>query len=78
MILRICNLFLDIYYQGSQVLQKEQDFYDLTWAYLGKSCEVKMWRHAEIFFDPQSHTDRGIAFETAYQGIYRALQDGKN
>ena len=68
--------FLDIYYQGSQVLQKEQDFYDLTWAYLEKANRQKV-RHTEIFFDPQSHTDRGIAFETAYQGIYQALQDGK-
>lgn len=68
--------FLDIYYQGSQVLQKEQDFYDLTWAYLEKANRQNV-RHAEIFFDPQSHTDRGIAFETAYQGIYQALQDGK-
>ena len=69
--------FLDIYYQGSQVLQQERDFYDLTWAYLQKAAEEKV-RHTEIFFDPQSHTDRGIAFETAYRGIYRALEDGKN
>lgn len=68
--------FLDIYYQGSQVLQQEQDFYDLTWAYLEKAASQNV-RHAEIFFDPQSHTDRGIAFETVYQGIYQALQDGK-
>ena len=68
--------FLDIYYKGSQVLQKEQDFYDLTWAYLSKAVEQNV-RHAEIFFDPQSHTDRGIAFETVYRGIDRALQDGK-
>ncbi len=69
--------FLDIYYQGSQVLQQEQDFYDLTWAYLQKAKSDNV-RHTEIFFDPQSHTDRGIAFETAYQGIYQALQDGKS
>ena len=68
--------FLDIYYQGSEVLQKEQDFYDLTWAYLQKAVSQNV-RHTEIFFDPQSHTDRGIAFETAYQGIYQALQDGQ-
>ena len=67
--------FLDIYYQGSQVLQTEQDFYDLTWAYLEKAAKQNV-RHTEIFFDPQSHTDRGIAFETAYRGIDRALQDG--
>ncbi len=68
--------FLDIYYQGSEVLQQEQDFYDLTWAYLQKANRQNV-RHAEIFFDPQSHTDRGIAFEIVYQGIYQALQDGK-
>ena len=69
--------FLDIYYQGSKVLQTERDFYDLTWAYLQKAAEQNV-RHTEIFFDPQTHTERGIAFETVYQGIYRALQDGKN
>ncbi len=68
--------FLDLYYQGSQVLQKEQDFYNLTWAYLQKVVSQNV-RHTEIFFDPQSHTSRGIAFETVYQGIYQALQDGK-
>ena len=68
--------FLDIYYQGSQVLQQERDFYDLTWAYLEKAAEDNV-RHTEIFFDPQSHTDRGIAFETAYRGIYRGLKDGQ-
>jgi adenine deaminase len=69
--------FLDIYYQGSEVLQQEQDFYDLTWAYLQKAHRQNV-RHTEIFFDPQSHTDRGIAFKTVYQGIYQALQDGKD
>lgn len=68
--------FLDIYYQSSNVLQQEQDFYDLTWAYLQKAAQQNV-RHTEIFFDPQSHTDRGIAFETVYQGIYQALQDGQ-
>lgn len=68
--------FLDLYYQGSQVLQTERDFYDLTWAYLEKAASQNV-RHTEIFFDPQSHTERNIAFETAYQGIYQALQDGK-
>ena len=68
--------FLDIYYQGSEVLQREQDFYDLTWAYLQKAASQNV-RHTEIFFDPQSHTDRGIAFETVHQGINQALQDGK-
>ena len=69
--------FLDIYYQGSEVLQTEQDFYDLTWAYLQKAAKDNV-RHTEIFFDPQTHTDRGIAFETVYRGIDRALQDGKD
>ena len=68
--------FLDIYYQGSEVLQKEQDFYDLTWAYLQKAAGQNV-RHTEIFFDPQTHTNRGLAFETAYEGISQALKDGK-
>ncbi|WP_416666044.1 adenosine deaminase [Egbenema bharatensis] len=68
--------FLDLYYAGANVLQTEQDFYDLTWAYLQRAAEDRV-HHTEIFFDPQSHTDRGIAFETAYSGIQQALQDGK-
>ncbi len=65
--------FLDIYYQGMNVLQTEQDFYDLTWAYL---CRIhgQNVRHTEIFFDPQGHTSRGIAFATAIEGICNALQ----
>jgi adenosine deaminase len=68
--------FLDIYYQGANVLQTEQDFYDLTWAYLQR-CQAQNVRHVEPFFDPQTHTDRGIAFETVIQGIDQALQDAK-
>ncbi|MCM8543569.1 MAG: adenosine deaminase [Lentisphaeraceae bacterium] len=68
--------FLDIYYQGAGVLQKEQDFYDLTWAYLSRISKDNV-RHTEIFFDPQTHTERGIAFETVYKGISRALKDGE-
>lgn len=68
--------FLNIYYQGSEVLQQAQDFYDLTWAYLQKAAAQNV-RHTEIFFDPQTHTARGIAFETVYEGISQALQDGK-
>ncbi len=68
--------FLNIYYQGSEVLQHEQDFYDLTWAYLQKAAGQGV-RHTEIFFDPQTHTERGLAFETAWQGISRALQAGE-
>jgi len=68
--------FLDVYYQGMNVLQKEQDFYDLTWAYLQK-IHTQNVLHTEIFFDPQGHTSRGVAFETALNGIYKALQDGQ-
>jgi adenosine deaminase len=68
--------FLDLYYQGMSVLQSEQDFYDLTLAYLRRVAKDNV-RHVEIFFDPQGHTDRGIAFETVFQGIERALQDGE-
>ena len=67
--------FLDIYYAGCAVLQTEEDFYDLTWAYLQRAAAQGV-RHAEIFFDPQTHTDRGIPFETVITGIHRALQDG--
>jgi len=69
--------FLDIYYQGAKVLLVEQDFYDLTWAYLLK-CQEQNVVHVEPFFDPQTHTDRGIAFATVLNGIERALVDGKN
>ncbi|MDV2996666.1 MAG: Adenine deaminase [Chroococcidiopsis sp. SAG 2025] len=65
--------FLDLYYAGMSVLQTEQDFYDLTWAYMQKASAQNV-RHAEIFFDPQGHTSRGVSFETVHQGIYRALQ----
>jgi len=68
--------FLDIYFQGAQVLLDEDDFYQLTWAYLQKAA-VQNVRHAEIFFDPQTHTARGIKFETVLQGIHRALMDAR-
>ncbi len=68
--------FLDIYYAGANVLIKEQDFYDLTWAYLKKVHEQNVV-HVEIFFDPQTHTDRGVNFDTVIKGIHRALVDGK-
>ena len=64
--------FLDIYYQGSNVLIKQQDFFDLTWAYMLK-CEKENIVHAEIFFDPQAHTDRGIEFSYVINGIHNAL-----
>lgn len=68
--------FLDIYYQGAGVLQTEQDFYDLTWAYLNRANEDNVV-HAEIFFDPQAHTKRGIEFSTVIKGISRALKDAE-
>src|SRR6267143_2529300 len=68
--------FLDIYYAGCRVLLKEQDFYDLTWAYLERAAAQGV-RHAEIFFDPQTHTDLGVPFETVVTGIHRALEDGR-
>lgn len=68
--------FLDIYYEGANVLQKEEDFFDLTYAYL-KKCHEDHVVHTEIFFDPQTHTSRGIPFETVVKGIHRALQVGK-
>lgn len=68
--------FLDLYYQGMSVLQKEQDFYDLTLAYLRRVARDNV-RHTEIFFDPQGHTERGVAFATAFGGIDRALKDGE-
>ncbi len=68
--------FLDIYYAGARVLQTEADFYDLTWAYLQK-CREQNVRHSEIFFDPQTHTERGIAFATVISAIRRALADAE-
>jgi adenosine deaminase len=68
--------FLDIYYQGMNVLQTEQDFYDLTMAYLKKVAAQNVM-HTEMFFDPQGHTERGVKFETVVNGITRALADGE-
>ena len=68
--------FLDIYYQGMAVLLHEQDFYDLTWAYLERVTADNV-RHVEIFFDPQAHTGRGVAFSTVANGILTALDDGE-
>jgi len=64
--------FLDIYYQGSNVLIKQQDFFDLTWAYMLK-CREENIVHTEIFFDPQAHTNRGIEFDLVINGIHKAL-----
>ena len=68
--------FLDIYYQGAQVLLHEQDFYDLTWAYLLK-CKEQNVLHVEPFFDPQTHTDRGVPFKVVINGISDALADAE-
>ncbi len=66
--------FLDIYYAGASVLLTEQDFYDMTWAYLQRA-QADNVRHSEIFFDPQTHTARGVAFQVVIDGIGRALRD---
>jgi len=65
--------FLKIYYEGAKVLIKEKDFFDLTWAYALK-CKEDNIVHTEIFFDPQTHVNRGIDFEIVINGIYKALQ----
>jgi adenosine deaminase len=66
--------FLNIYYQSMSVLVTEQDFYDLAWAYLERAHADNV-RHVEMFFDPQGHTSRGIAFATVINGLYRAIVD---
>lgn len=68
--------FLDIYYAGANVLITKDDFYDLTWAYILKCVEDNVI-HTEIFFDPQTHSARGVAFETVITGIKEALDDAK-
>lgn len=68
--------FLDLYYVGMNVLLTEADFYDLTMAYLERS-HADTVRHVEVFFDPQGHTERGVAFSTVISGIARALEEGE-
>lgn len=68
--------FLDIYYAGAGVLLYEQDFYDLTIAYIKKIHEQNVV-HTEIFFDPQTHTERGVSFDTVINGIQRALNEAE-
>ncbi|MGJ0149016.1 adenosine deaminase [Campylobacter lari] len=68
--------FLDIYYQGANVLQTKQDFYDLTFAYM-KKCKEQNVVHTEIFFDPQTHTARNIPLKDVIEGIWEALQKAK-
>jgi len=68
--------FLDLYYTGARVLQQEQDFYDLTWAYLEKAHQQNI-RHTEIFFDPETHIDHGVSFDVVINGIHGALADAE-
>ena len=65
--------FLKIYYEGSNVLITEEDFFDLTWEYILR-CKQDNIVHTEIFFDPQSHLPRGVRFEIIINGIYKALK----
>jgi len=68
--------FLDIYYAGASVLLKEQDFYDMAWAYLQRAAADNVIR-AEIFFDPQTHTARGVSMDTVITGLHRACTDAR-
>ncbi|QTD46142.1 adenosine deaminase [Ottowia testudinis] len=68
--------FLDIYYQGASVLLKEEDFYDMAQAYLSRVAAENIV-HAEIFFDPQTHTARGVSMETVIRGLSRACADAR-
>jgi adenosine deaminase len=68
--------FLDIYYQGAAVLRTEQDFYDLMWAYLERAAADQV-RHTEVFFDPQTHTERGLGFPVFMAGLGRAQADAR-
>ena len=69
--------FLDIYYAGASVLLHEQDFYDMARAYLARAAMDNV-AHAEIFFDPQTHTARGVAIETVINGLHRACEDARS
>lgn len=68
--------FLKAYYNGMKVLHTKQDFYDLTWAFLQRMAQNNV-KHLELFFDPQAHTSRGVAFETVIEGIHEAIVDGR-
>ncbi|MBO9650926.1 MAG: adenosine deaminase [Variovorax sp.] len=69
--------FLDIYYAGASVLLKEQDFYDMAWAYLERAAADNVVR-TEMFFDPQTHTERGVSMQTVIDGLHRACVDAKS
>src|SRR3954451_7158250 len=68
--------FLDIYYRGMSVLITAEDFFDLAWAYLTRAHADNV-RHVEMFFDPQGHTARGVAFSTVIEGLHRAIEKAK-
>jgi adenosine deaminase len=68
--------FLDIYYAGASVLLKEQDFYDMAMAYFAKAAHDNVL-HTELFFDPQTHTARGVSMETVIAGLHRACVDAQ-
>ena len=68
--------FLDIYYAGASVLLKAQDFYDMAWAYLERAAADHVLR-TEMFFDPQTHTERGVPFEVVIKGLSRACAQAK-
>jgi adenosine deaminase len=69
--------FLDLYYQGTNVLRERRDFYELTWAYMEKA-KMQNVLHAEVFFDPQAHTRRGVPFAEVIEGIDQALRDARS
>jgi adenine deaminase len=69
--------FLDIYYAGASVLRNEQDFYDMAWAYLERAAADNVI-HCEMFFDPQTHTERGVQMQTVINGLHRACSDAKS
>ena len=68
--------FLNLYYQGANVLLEEEDFYEMTMAYLVKASEESVL-HSEMFFDPQTHTQRGVNFDTVVNGIHNAIKDAE-
>lgn len=70
--------FLDLYYEGMQVLCTERDFFDLTWSYLERAHTNEFVRHAEVFFDPQAHTTRGIDFDVVVRGICGAAEEARS
>jgi len=69
--------FLDIYYAGASVLLHEQDFYDMAWAYLERAAADHVV-HTEMFFDPQTHTERGVAMQVVIDGLHRACVDAQS